>query len=140
MAIQSTDACAEPKDVRDITGTQLTDGELNAFIRAAHLIIENAVSASCNYSEELLCEIEIWLAAHLSTAAEPLVGTERIGSTYLSYVRNQSANAVGLNATPYGQHLRLLDTCGAISNAEKENLFFTVFTEYDDILSDASNL
>ena len=137
MATTSAEACATPCKVRDITGTDLTDDRLNAFIRTAHLIVEN-VTVGCGYSEEVICELEVWLAAHLSTAAEPLVGTERIGSTYLSYVRNQSANAVGLNSTPYGQHLQLIDTCGALSDAEKQKLFFTVYTEYDDILADAS--
>lgn len=102
-------------EVKEILDTVLTEDEVIPFITAANLVVTDMLSSS-SLSTAMLKEIEKWLAAHFVAIRDPRISrenTEEVSATY------HGKSDMGLDHTPYGQQVRLLDTTGAMTNLGK---------------------
>lgn len=84
--------------------------ELDPFIAAASSLVD-IVAANASFSDDLLQQIETWLSAHIYTIRDPRTTSERAGPVSASY---QSAVALGLSTSHYGQMAMILDTSGTL--------------------------
>lgn len=114
--------------VKLIIATTLTDDQINAFIQSANLLVTNRC-ADQGMSDELLTEIETWLAAHLLSMRDQRTEGRSIGDVSFNY---QGQTGFGLDATTYGQQVKLLDVSGRLASAGMRQASVTTFTEYDD--------
>jgi hypothetical protein len=92
-------------EVKQIIDTDLTDEQVAPFVTTANVLVTD-VLAGQGYGENLLHEIEKYLAAHLLTARDPRVSKEKVGTAEATY---QGKFGEGLKSTTYGQHVLLLD-------------------------------
>lgn len=123
-----SDACAsqEPRvtvdDVKKIIKNideSYSDDDLECFIMAAHVVIENEIVADedCDASACTLRELERWLAAHFIATADPKVWSEKYGDAANMY---QGKWNVGFDATNYGQQVMRLDPCGKLGTLNEQ--------------------
>lgn len=110
-----------------IISTTLTDPQIQAFIDTATLIVD-ANLADKGLSPDLLTQIETWLAAHLLSMRDQRTSERRIGDVWFTY---QGQTGLGLDATLYGQQVKLLDTSGTLASLGKRRATLTVFSEAD---------
>lgn len=82
------------------------------FITAANSLVEEIATES-GHEEARLALIETWLAAHFYTIRDPRVTAERAGPVSANY---QSAVALGLSSSHYGQMAITLDTSGLLQS------------------------
>ena len=116
MAALSSSARATYAGVKDIIETSLTQGQVNAFINAANVMVTTLLS-DADLSVTTLQQIETWLAAHLLSTRDMRASDEAIGGYRVKY---QGQTGLGLDATFYGQQVRLLDTSGKLANLGKQ--------------------
>lgn len=102
-------------EVKEIMDTDLTATQLLPFITSANAIVTDRVSGQ-GPGTDLLKEIEKWLAAHLAKIREPQLSSERIGEAQNNYVTQVG---LGLDATTYGQQVKILDSTGILSSIGK---------------------
>lgn len=108
--IRATDA-----DIIAIVDT--TETSFTAFIRAASIIVDiNLATPGILTDTEQLTEIEVWLAAHFFTTKERQARKEETGESLAEYYGKA---AMGLDFTPYGQQVKVLDTSGTLANLGK---------------------
>lgn len=110
-----------------IISTTLTDPQIQAFIDTATLIVD-ANLLDKGLSTDLLTQIETWLAAHLLSMRDQRTSERRIGDVWFTY---QGQTGLGLDATLYGQQVKLLDTSGTLASLGKRRATLTVFSEAD---------
>ena len=104
----------DDSDVFEIIDTSLTD--IDVHINAAHLMVEGYL-ASSGLSEEILTEIERYLAAHVLSVQD--MRTKSVGVDVLSE-SYQGQWGYMMKGTSYGQMAILLDTSGTLGKiAEK---------------------
>lgn len=102
------------EDVKKIFVTEVDD--LDAFIDASHLIIQAKLLDS-GLSEKHLTEIERWLAAHFAAVNYPRTISEKMGDAEERYYTSSvysGKGSTGLDMTPYGRQVLLLDTSGKL--------------------------
>lgn len=102
-------------EVKEILDTILTENEIIPFITASNVTVTAMLSGS-GLSSAQLKEIERWLAAHFAAIRDPRISdekTEEAGATY------HGKSDMGLDHTPYGQQVKLLDTTGIMTNLGK---------------------
>jgi len=98
--------------VKKIIETNLTAPEISPFIKAANLMVTDWLDDS-GLSATHLKEIERWLAAHLVAIRDPVYKSEKTGDA--SATRFGTAG-LGLDFTPYGQQVKVLDTTGTLGD------------------------
>lgn len=113
------------EEVRKIIDTDITDNEIQAFIATANSLVDS-VLPNQGISEELLIEIEKWLSAHFVSIKDPRLRQLRIGEVTETYY---GRGGEGLNHTPYGQQVLLLDYTGSFANLGKRKASFNVVKE-----------
>ena len=114
-------------EVKAIVSTTLTDAQIQAFIDTAALVVTTNL-ADKGLSAELLEAIEMWLAAHLLSMRDQRVHARTIGDVSFTY---QGQTGLGLDATLYGQQVKMLDTTGTLASLGKRRASVTVFSEAD---------
>lgn len=102
---------ATETDVLEIIDTALTAAEVTPFLAAATALVTD-VCAGSGYAEDLLLEIERWLAAHFLCLRDPRVVEEDLGIGRWKYEAGAAPSAEGLRATRYGQQVLMLDYRG----------------------------
>ena len=95
-------------EVKAIIDTDLTNEQVTPFLTAANVLVTD-VTAGYEYGDELLHEIEKWLAAHFLAARDPIASKEKLGEANITY---QVKLGEGLKSTAYGQRVLLLDIKG----------------------------
>ena len=105
---------ATEEEVTRIIDTAYTDEQVTPFLTPAGLLVDAVLSGE-GYSEELLTQIECWLAAHFVAVADPRVAQEGIGDLSVTY---DGKTAMGLNQTRYGQQVLILDWHGRFRGIE----------------------
>jgi len=100
-----------------------TDVDTTPFIKVANLLVNSHVT--CTDDEEILTEIERWLAAHFVGIRDKEVKSYSIGDIKQSFAVNTGAN---LNATEYGQQAILLDPCNELEKLNKKQASVGVIT------------
>ena len=115
-------------DVRAIlpTGTTLTDEQITAAITAAACIIEQ-IAAGCasHLSDDCLCQVEIYLSAHISACTDNTLSlsSEKDGCCDSSATYGFKFGE-GVKGTPYGQMANTLSGgCLAEQDKQPVNLF-----------------
>jgi len=89
---------------------------LEPFMLVANELVTE-VCSDAGYSDERLELIERWLAAHFYTNRDPRPVNERAGPVSVTY---QSAVALNLNTSHYGQTAMMLDTAGGLAALSKQ--------------------
>jgi hypothetical protein len=106
-------------DVMGIIDFDPVIADLTPFIQAADMLITE-LCANANpptgYSNDQLCIIETWLAAHFLAVRDPRYQSERMGNASASY---QSMVGLNLGLTPYGQQAQFLDFKGGLAWIDK---------------------
>lgn len=102
--------------VKGIIETEISD--LSPFITAANLTINEQIPVA-NVTDELLTEIETWLAAHYLTAHSPRAQKEQIGPTRITY---EGQTGKGLEGSRYGQRAISLDSTGELGNSSQADI------------------
>jgi hypothetical protein len=116
-------------EVREIFDTDLQDENLDAFILGANLLVTDLLTG-VGYSADLLKEIERWLAAHFAAHMDPVSEDEKIGDGKNKYMLGK--RGMGLEGTPYGAQVKLLDYLGIIGEAGKPAAFVERAIEVED--------
>lgn len=107
-------------EVSEIIQTTLTEAQVNAFINSASRLV-SATLATAGLASDVLEDIEMWLAAHLLSTRDMRAQQESLGSYSVTY---QGSTGLGLDATFYGQQVKLLDTSGLLANLGKQAASF----------------
>lgn len=97
-------------DVLDIMKTSLTEEDLVPFLNTAEAIVA-ANLASSTLSAVILDEITKYLAAHLACVKSPFSVRKKLGDAEETYGYK---GGTGLDATPYGETVKMLDTTGVL--------------------------
>lgn len=109
-------------EVSEIIATTLTSAQINAFINSASRTV-TTVLADAGLAADVLEDIEMWLAAHLLSTRDQRVASEGLGP---ANVRYQGNTGLGLDATLYGQQVKLLDTTGLLAQLSRSAAVLTV--------------
>lgn len=113
------------EEVKQIIDTDLTEEEVDPFIQSANVLVTSVMTSS-GASDDLLSEIEKWLSAHFVAIRDPRLKQIKIGEITESYY---GTSGQGLNHTPYGQQVLMLDYTGSFSNLGKRKASFNVIKE-----------
>jgi hypothetical protein len=100
-----------PTDLRKIFATRLDDEALAMFCQMAQDLVDANLGSS-EFTDERKSRIGLFLAAHLASTNSPQLQSERVGP--YSYTR-QGQTGMGLDATFYGQNVKILDTTGTLA-------------------------
>ena len=93
--------------------TSLTDDQIDPFIQTANIMVTEYLAGSdCGLSDDLLKEIETYLAAHFVTLRDRIVQREAADGVSFDY---QGSTDAGLDSSQYGQTAQILDSCGKLS-------------------------
>lgn len=105
--------------VKGLVETTLDDATINNFIAIASAVIDRFASRCSQASATVLAHMETLLAAHMVESARSNKLTERkFGDSSEKYA-DRSSGITGLDATLYGQQLKMLDPCGIIGSMDK---------------------
>jgi hypothetical protein len=98
--------------VKEIMATALTETEILPFLTTANALV-TAHLGSSGLSDTLLAEIEKYLAAHFASIKSKYGIRTKIGEadTWTGY-----KGGAGLDATPYGETAKMLDTTSTLEN------------------------
>lgn len=118
MAVRVTE-----EEVKAIIDTELTVEQVEPFIAAASIMVDEYLSSKITNST-VLKEVERWLAAHLiASGPDPREQEVRIGTIEVNL---EGRTGQGLAFSRYGQQAMLLDTSGTLKNIGKQKAIFTV--------------
>lgn len=115
MAIRVTEA-----DVKEIIAT---DEHCEPFITIASMIVDDKLVGQ-GLSDDRLFEIERWLAAHFVAIKDPRQTSESIAGASANF---GASLGKGLDATSYGQQVKLLDTTGILERVGQRLARMQVF-------------
>jgi len=101
-------------EVKAIMDTALEVEIITPFLHTANVIVTSRLTGA-GYASDLLKQIEKWLAAHFVAVRDPDMEAERTGTT--TETRYRGKTAMGLDFTPYGQQVRVLDWKGILDSA-----------------------
>jgi len=123
-----------PAEVKEILSTDLTDPTITAYINAANATVTSLVGSNADLTTAQLKEIERWLAAHLiACTRERQIAKENAGQAGATY---DGKSDMGLDATLYGQQVKLLDTTGTFATLEStvglKSASIYAVTSFDD--------
>lgn len=100
------------KDVAELVNTNISPEIIEKYIKTANIVIAETMT-SASYSEDLLTEMELYLAAHFLALRSPELRIQaQEGTTYMAKA------GVGLQATIWGQQVVVLDKDGLLSGGE----------------------
>jgi hypothetical protein len=104
-------------EVLAIMDTEVTDAD--PFIIPANLIVTDRLG-SAGLSDDLMKEIERWLAAHLVSIRAPKIMEEKIGGASQKYEGIVFIGSKkGLDTTRYGQQVLIMDPTGIMLSIGK---------------------
>jgi hypothetical protein len=106
MALRVTEG-----EVKALMRTGLQESEITPHLKAASSVVDNALAGQ-GYSANELSQIELWLAAHFVSCTDPAVSREKIGESDVQY---HGKTDMGLDFTPYGQQVKMLDYKGKLA-------------------------
>lgn len=118
MAIRVT-AC----EVQTLVGASAPTN-VEVFIQTAHFMVDRCY-LNKGFEEELLTQLELWLAAHLASLQTAEVQSEKLGDASVTY---KTATGEGLAGTRFGQQVMMLDPTGCLKNGGKSPASFNVVT------------
>ena len=116
MAVLNVNACIDADDVREIIDTDLSDARLHNFINMAYFrtLPLSGKLDDCG-GGDMLCQIQLLLAAHFLTMFERQTKSEKVDSEWA--VTYLGVDGEGLKASLYGQQAIALDCSGILAKA-----------------------
>lgn len=122
MAVRAT-----ATEVKLILGdTTLSDTIINSYIKGANTLVNSVLGTDIT---DLLSEIERWFAAHMIAATrERMAKKEKAGTAEIEYLGTFEA---GLESTPYGQMVMLLDQTGLMAGLGKRAVRVSAITSFN---------
>lgn len=99
-------------EVKEIVATSLDAAAISPFLQTANVLVTECLG-DAGLAEEVLAEIELWLAAHFVAIRDPEWQARQVDDLRIQRHARQAGR--GLDATPYGQQVRLLDPTGRIA-------------------------
>lgn len=111
-------------EVKAIIDTRLEDSNVDIYIESANKLL-NTWFSGVSATEDMLTELERWVAAHLiATSKERQAKEEGAGGAYIKY---SGVFGTGLKATSFGQTAIEIDTTKTLRRvAGREIVFFAV--------------
>ena len=109
-----SDFRVKQSEVREIITTDFES--LLPFIAVADSLVTSKVAGQ-GLSDAELKEITRWLAAHFVAVADPRAKSEKTDEAQATYFMGKEGT--GLDATSYGQQVKILDTTGSLANSGK---------------------
>ncbi len=110
-------------EVKEIISTDLPDAVIDTFVTAANLVITDALSGY-SLNAAMLKEIERWLSAHfLACTRAQQAQAEGADGANITY---QGQTGMGLDATFYGQQVKILDPTGLVEAASSSRRGITI--------------
>ena len=104
------------ENLKNIIDPELSDTIVEAYINSATRLIDTAFTDGV-LGEEILTEIEMWLAAHMiASTREQQTAEAKAGQTSVKY---QGQTGLGLDSTMYGQTVKILDTTQRLADLGK---------------------
>lgn len=103
--------------VKGIIDTDLSTVGVVPFLNTAALLVSEHLG-DAGLSDEILTEIELWLAAHLVAVRDPRAANKVLDDVSIAYEgrsRVGSVDAAGLQTTSYGKQVLLLDPTGRLA-------------------------
>ena len=123
MAARTTET-----EVKAIMDTSLLDAEVEVYIGIANPVVTDVMDGS-GVGAVRLEEIERWLTAHFITVTRERMGdTEKLGEASIKYIGKYG---MGLDSTPFGQTVQLLDTTGQFADEGKRVISITAITSFE---------
>lgn len=123
MATRDPNARVTPEQVMDIISTSLTEGQINAMINTAHLVVEQTL-ADQGLDSDLLTQIELWLSAHYVCMRDPQKESVKVDEVQVKYHRGRAGT--GLDGSTYGQQAIALDPTGSLASASLKKAVISV--------------
>ena len=111
------------EDVRAIIDLEDTM-DLHPHISAANVLVTRYLSGVTDMTDAERKEIERWLAAHFACIHDPRAMEEQIGDARVRYAKGKYG--LGLDATLYGQQVKILDHSGLLSGVGRGRAFMEV--------------
>jgi len=106
----------EVKEVMD--NCTVADTIVNTFILVGELLIDKVFTNDTVLGSDVLKEVERFYVAHLVAMTKSRVTTEeKLGEAAVKYAGKYGMN---LDATPYGQIAKQLDTTGKLASVGKQ--------------------
>lgn len=103
--------------VKNIIDTELSEEQVTPFLNAAsHSVTAVLVDGGAAYGSALLRDIEAWLAAHLVCMRDPQITEEKTGDGRWKFAGKFGE---GLDASTYGQQIKVLDHKGFYAQLQK---------------------
>lgn len=117
----------EVKEVMD--NCTVTDAIVNVFIAAGELLIDKVFTDDTVLGADILKEVERFFVAHLVAMTKSRVTTEeKLGEAAVKYAGKFGMN---LDATPYGQIAKQLDTTGKLASIGKQVAYMKAVKSFD---------
>ncbi len=113
-------------EVLEIIPTSIT---VTAHIATANVLVTKHL-ANQGLSDDLLKEIERWLAAHFVAITDPREHEVSVG-TYEARAVFEGRTGMGLDHTRFGQQVKILDASGILVNLGAPRALFKVMSEAD---------
>jgi len=114
-------------EVKAIMDTSLEDSEVDVYIGIANPIVTDVMDGS-GIGTVRLEEIERWLTAHFITVTRERMGdAEKLGEASIKYI---GKFGMGLDSTPFGQTVQILDTTGQFGDQGKRPISITAITSF----------
>lgn len=108
------------EEVRQIIATALTDVEIGAYIAGANNLVTQVLGDDASISNGLKVEIERWLTAHFMACTRDQQLAEAGAGT--AKAKFQGKTDMGLDATFYGQQVKVLDVTGKLVALEDKKV------------------
>lgn len=107
------------QEVCEVIETSVT---VDPFITTASLMIDKHLQGKGLSSDELK-HIELYLSAHLVTLNDPRAQSEGSADQRVTF---QGKTGLGLDASHYGQTVKMLDSTGALARLEQRQAVIQV--------------
>ena len=109
-------------------GVTTADAVVDEFIAVASSMTDE-IAAVGTLGDTRLEQIERWLTAHLLASTLVRMGKqEKLGEASITYT---GEFGMGLDSTPYGQMVKVLDTTGTLAAKGKRKITFKAVTSFD---------
>jgi hypothetical protein len=92
-----------------------TSIDTTPFITTSTLIVDEELLSE-GMTDARLTQINLYLAAHFACIRDPLAESQKMGDAQEKY---QGKTGMGLEATFYGQQVKLLDSSGILAKLDK---------------------
>lgn len=100
-------------EVKEIISTDLDNDTVDVFIGAANLTVTEIIGDDTSLSDDQKKEVERWLSAHLiACTRQQQPQRQAVDAANIVY---QGKTGMGLDATFYGQQVKILDTSGKMA-------------------------